>query len=105
MPAYDLAALERIEYDATIDLYRAAPDNVRDGHAIAIRDVAGAACMTSRGIEPASIFRRVVGLGVYASASEETLDSVLWHMNATGLRYVVPVAPNAQPADLRSRLE
>jgi GNAT superfamily N-acetyltransferase len=104
MPA-DFAALERVEFDASVDLWRAAPDEVRAAHAIEVRQVGVATCMTSRDIEPAAIFRRAVGLGAGRAASEADLDSTLTHMNGLGLRYAVPVAPPYQPSSLGAWLE
>ena len=100
-----LSALENIEFDASIDLWRAAPAAVRAAHAPEVRQVGTATCMTSRGVEPAAIFRRAVGLGVERAASEAQLDSVLAYMNGLGLRYSVPVAPPYRPAALASWLE
>jgi GNAT superfamily N-acetyltransferase len=98
-------ALEKVEFDAYVDLWRAAPAAVRAAHAPEVRQVGTAACMTSRGVEPAAIFRRAVGLGVGRAASEAELDSVLAHMNGLGLRYAVPIAPPYQPASLGAWLE
>lgn len=102
----DFSGLERVEFDATADLYRAAPDGARAAHAIEWRAVGPATCMTARGIEPAGVFRRAVGLGVGRPASETELDAALAHMNghARGHRYVVPVAPQSQPSELGSWL-
>jgi len=101
----DFAALEKVEFDASVDLWRAAPDDVRAAHAIEMRETGSATCMTSRGLEPATIFRRAVGLGAGRAASEAELDAVLDHMNSSGLRYAVPVAPAYQPSSLGAWLE
>ena len=61
MPSYDFAALENIEFQAGIDLYRAAPEDVRLAHAIEVRDIGATTCLTCRGIEPAAVFRRRLG--------------------------------------------
>jgi GNAT superfamily N-acetyltransferase len=105
MKAYDFAALENAEFEATIDLYRAAPEDVRIAHVIEARDIGAASCLTCRGIEPAVVFRRAVRLGVGRATSEAELDDVLAHMNGRGLRYAVPVAPQSQPSALASWLE
>jgi hypothetical protein len=101
----DPAALEKIEFDASADLWRAAPKGVRAEHAIELREVAGASCMTSRGIEPPALFRRAVGLGAAREASEGDLEAVLAHMTGPGLRYCIPAAPPYQPAALDAWLE
>jgi GNAT superfamily N-acetyltransferase len=103
----DFSALENIEFDAVVDLYRAAPQEVRLAHAIEAHDVGSATCLTCRGIEPAAVFRRAIRLGARRAATEAELDAVLAHMKvkARGLSYVVPVAPQSQPAALGSWLE
>jgi len=105
MIQYDFAALENAEFEANIDLYRAAPEHVRITHTIEVRDVGAATCLTCRGIEPAVVFRRVVRLGVGRATNESELEDVLAHMNTQGLSYAVPVAPQSQPSDLASWLE
>jgi hypothetical protein len=101
----DPAALEMIEFDASTDLWRAAPEEVRAANAIALREAAGARCMSSRGIEPPALFRRAVGLGVARAASEADLDAVIAHMSGHGLRYCIPFAAPYQPAALGAWLE
>jgi hypothetical protein len=101
----DFAALEDIEFEASIDLFRAAPQEVRTAHAIAVRDIGAATCLTCRGIEPAAMFRRAVRLGAGRATTEAGLDDVLAYMNERGLRYAVPVAPQSQPPALASWLE
>jgi len=103
----DFSALEGVEFDATADLYRAAPDGARAAHAIELTEVGPATCMTARAIEPAGVFRRAVRLGVGGAASETELDVALAHMSAhsQGHRYVVPVAPQSQPSELGSWLK
>jgi len=104
MTVKDFVALESVELQAQIDLYRAAPDAVRTAQAIEIRAVGTATCLICRNLEPAATFRRVAGLGVEQPCSESELDKVLVHMNACGQNYVVPVAAQSQPAALASWL-
>jgi GNAT superfamily N-acetyltransferase len=103
--SHDFAQLEDIEFQATIDLFRAAPDAVRAAHDVHARDIGAATCLTSRGIEPAAMFRRAVRLGVERAASESGLDDVLAYMDGRGSTYAVPVAPQSRPAALASWLE
>jgi len=105
MASYDFAALENIEFQAGIDLYRAAPEDVRLAHAIEVRDTGATTCLTCRGIEPAAVFRRAVGLGVGLATNESGLESVLTYMNGLGSRYAIPIAPQSQPSTLPSWLE
>lgn len=101
----DPAWLERIEFDASADLWRAAPEDVRAARAIELREIAGAQCMSSRGIEPPALFRRAVGLGVERAASAADLEAVLAHMQARGLRYCVPASATYKSAALAASLE
>jgi len=103
--SYDFPALENVEFDAMVDLYRAAPDDVQAAHAIEACDVGAATCLTCRGIEPAAVFRRAVRVGVGRATTEADLDKVLAHMNGRGPSYAVPVAPQSQPPALGSWLE
>jgi len=105
MTAYDFAALENIEFEAFIDLYRAPPADVRATHAIEVCNVGATSCLTCRGIEPAVVFRRALRLGVGRATNEAELESVLAHMNGRGPRYAIPVAPQSQPSTLTSWLE
>lgn len=105
MSPADFEALENVEFQATIDLYRAAPAGLQAAHDIEVRAVGSATCLICRGIEPAMMFRRAVGLGVGGPTSEAELDDVLEHMNGCGERYAVPVAPHSQPAALAAWLE
>jgi GNAT superfamily N-acetyltransferase len=101
----DHAALEHAEFAAFIDFYRAAPDEVRAAHAVGVQELAGTTCLTSRGMEPAAIFRRAVGLGLLHAATEIELEDVLACMKSRTTSYVVTVAPHSQPAALTSWLE
>ncbi|HUL91889.1 MAG TPA: hypothetical protein VLV56_06025 [Burkholderiales bacterium] len=105
MSSDDSSALENIEFDAAVDLYRAAPEEVRAAHAIEAHELGAVTCLTCRGIEPAAVFRRAVRLGVARAATEAELDAVLAHMKVRGPSYVVPVAPRSQPPTLGAWLE
>ncbi|HET7766873.1 MAG TPA: hypothetical protein VFK92_17440 [Burkholderiales bacterium] len=97
--------VESVEFDAIVDFFRAAPDDVRVALAIDARDIGGVSCLTCRGLEPAAVFRRAVRVGVGPPIGEPVLDEVLGHMDGRGQRYVIPVAPQSQPATLASLLE
>ena len=105
MAHYDFAALENVEFEASIDLYRAAPEDVRVAHGIEVRNIGATTCLVCRGIEPAAMFRRAVRLGVGQETSEAELDVVVAHMNGCGLRYAVPIAPLSRPPAVASWLE
>lgn len=105
MSPADFVSLENIEFEACIDLYRAAPEDVRAAHDIEAFDVGSATCLTCRGLEPALVFRRAVGLGVERPVSAAELDEVLSHMQRRAPSYAVPVAPQHKPATLAAWLE
>lgn len=105
MTPQDFAELENAEYEAGIDLYRAAPAEARVAHDVEVRDVGATTCLSCRDAEPTSIFRRAVRLGVGKATSEAELDEVLAYMNGRRLNYAVPVAPQSLPADLPSWLD
>jgi hypothetical protein len=105
MTPRDFAPLENIEFEAGIDFYRAAPQDVGLEHAVEVRNIGPTTCLTCRGFEPAVVFRRAVRLGVGQPTTEAELDSVLTYMNKLGSRYAIPVASQSQPAALPSWLE
>ncbi len=89
----DFVQVENIEFEAQVDLYRAAPHDMRATYAVGISRVGSAICFTCRSFEPTAIFRRAAGLGVGRAIGEQELDEdVVAHMNARRLRYAVPVA-------------
>jgi len=104
-PPDDFIALENVEYSAYADFYRAAPADIRAAYAVDVQQIGTSTRLTCRGVEPAAVFCRAVGLGVGRAGAESELDDVLARMNALGQRYVVPVAPQSQPPALASWLE
>ena len=84
MTPRDFASLENIEFEAGIDFYRAAPEDVRLEHAVEVRNIGPTTCLTCRGFEPAVVFRRAVRLGVGQPTTEAELESVLSYMNELG---------------------
>lgn len=103
--AYEFAELENIEYEACVDLYRAAREDVRAAHDIETFNVGTTTCLSCRGFEPPMIFRRVLRLGVGQAANEPELDDVISKMQSRRLTYAIPVAPQSQPSSLASWLE
>jgi hypothetical protein len=69
MLAYEFAEPENTEYAACVDLYRAAPKDVRVAHAIEAFDVGTPSCLSCRGIEPVMIFRGVESASTADSAN------------------------------------
>lgn len=105
MPSFDFAALENIEYDAYADLYRAAPEAIGAAHDIDVTTIAGAACLTCRGIEPTIVFRRAVRLGVDRAIAEPELEEILAFMSDRCTSFAIPVAPQTKPPELSTWLE
>lgn len=105
MPLCAFSEVERVEFDAIVDFFRAAPSEARVAHAIEARDIGAVTCLSCRGIEPPAVFRRAVRIGVGPPIGERALDEVLAHMDARGQRYVISVAPQSQPPTLASSLE
>jgi hypothetical protein len=97
-------ALERIEIDAAADLWRAAPDAVRADLGIALERVGDAACFVCRDLQPATIFRRVVGLGVERPAGAADLDAIGERMRAIGQPWTIGLPPFARPPGLADEL-
>jgi GNAT superfamily N-acetyltransferase len=101
---FDFDALEQAEYVAFVDLFLAAPEAVRKAHRIAVLEVDGVSCVTSSGLPPA-LFRRVLGLGVRAVATEASLDRVMATMAGWQGPYVIPQAAAFRPPELPDWLE
>jgi hypothetical protein len=98
----DARLLELIEAEAWADIYRAIPAALAEEHGIAVLDLgAAAACIVARDV-PSLMLNRVVGLGVGAPASPAMLD--LADEAFGGTRYMIPVAPQCQPAELTTWL-
>lgn len=98
-------ALEEIESAATVDFYRAAPEQLRTAHRIEARETADATLLMSRGIEPGALFRRVIGLGVGHRATEAGLAAALAPMRALGAAFAVAVADGREPDGLSEWLQ
>lgn len=98
----DARLLELIEAEAWADIYRAAPPELAEEHGIAVLDLgAAAACIVARDV-PSLMLNRVIGLGVGAPATSAMLDLADEAFGET--RYMIPVAPQCQPAELATWL-
>jgi len=98
----DVRLLELIEAEAWADIFRAAPSALAEEHGIAVLDLgAGAACIVARDV-PSLMLNRVVGLGVGTPATPAMLDLAGEAFGDT--RYMIPVAPQSHPAELRAWL-
>lgn len=97
---HEHAALERIEIDAMTDVFRAAPAALREAHAITVRSVAGAHCLTTRDFSPPAMFRRTAGLGVTRPASRADVDEIIEYMDRIGQQYCISTSPHTQPPEM-----
>jgi len=100
MKTGEFAALEWIEYDAAIDLYRAAPADIRTGLDVDVHESDAATCLSCRGLQPPAIFRRAVGLGIRRPATETDIEEVAGYMEDRGERFVIPFAAGCRPAGI-----
>jgi GNAT superfamily N-acetyltransferase len=91
---------ERVEHGATRDLVAAAAGEVAARVGIAI-DVVGGAEALSCQAAPDVIFNRVMGLGIETPARRDDIEALRERYRARGIdRYIVHVAPHAQPPEL-----
>jgi GNAT superfamily N-acetyltransferase len=100
-----IARAEQIEIDATRDLFDAPSTEVAGELGLLTGIVGGAWAFGSRAITDI-IMNRVIGLGVFGAARRDDLDRIADGYGAAGIdRYLVHVAPQAQPAEIASWLE
>jgi len=96
---------EQIELDAMRDLYEAPATADAGALGLTAGWIGGAWAFGSRGI-PDVVFNRVLGLGVFSPARQDDLPRIAEGYRAAGIdRYLVHLAPQAQPAELGSWLE
>jgi GNAT superfamily N-acetyltransferase len=99
-----VSTLERVEREAWVDLYNAAPDHLRSLIGIRVEQIGTAAALVLSTIDYPD-FNRLIGLGVDEPATEEILDHFLELYRAAGIRkFLIHLAPNARPAILRDWL-
>lgn len=95
----DVIAIERIEYEALLDMYAAAPPGVRAELGIAHHAIDGGVLIICKGIDDLQ-FNRLVGLGLAPPARAETLDWAIAEFDRAGVRnWVVHVAQGAAGLD------
>jgi len=99
-----IAMLEAVEREAWCDMYDAAPEELRAALGFRVERVRAAAALVLPAIDM-SDFNRVIGLGVEEPATEAVLDHFLAIYRNRNLKsFLIHVAPNAQPANLRDWL-
>ncbi len=100
-----IARAEQIELDATRDLWEAPSTEVGGELGLFTGMVGGAWAFGARAI-PDIVMNRVIGLGVFGAARQADLDRIGEGYAAAGVdRYLVHVAPEAQPPALSAWLE
>lgn len=87
------------ELEAFRDLYAAAPPELGAHTA----EFGGALCLRLDPLSAATMFNRVLCLGIETPATDEQLDEALDFLR--GVQAYVTVAPEAEPQDLGERLE
>jgi hypothetical protein len=105
MDRKQIVRAEQIELDAMRDLYEAPATEDAGALGLMAGWIGGAWAFGSRGI-PDVVFNRVLGLGVHSVARRDDLARIAEGYRAGGIdRYMVQVAPQAQPAELGTWLE
>ena len=95
--------LEGIESHAWRDVWAAAPPEVANALGLHAAQIDGALAMAAPGIE-SLLFNRVIGLGVFAPASNASIAAVRAHF-ARSQSHAINLAPDAEPAELAARLQ
>ncbi len=97
-------ALERVEAQVWNELYVTAPSDVASACGLDLTTIGGAAALSASRVDVLA-FNRVVGLGLDAPATRETLARIVDHYEARGVRrFFVQVSPAATPAALFEEL-
>lgn len=91
---------EHAELEAFRDLYALAPAGL-GARAV---ELGGALCIRLEAEPRSAMFNRVLGLGLRTPATEKDLDRIASFFGE-GIAWAVALAPQAEPADLSSRLE
>jgi GNAT superfamily N-acetyltransferase len=99
-----IARAEQIEIEAMRDLYDAPPVEVAGSLGLTVGWIGGAWAFGTGAIDDV-IFNRVVGLGVAAPTRRDDLERIAEGYRVAGIdRYLVHVAPQAQPPELSAWL-
>lgn len=105
MDRKQIVRAEQIELDAMRDMYEAPTTEVAGALGLTVGWIGGAWAFGSRVVTDV-VFNRVMGLGVFAAARQDDLERIAEGYRPAGIdRYLVHVAPQAQPAELSGWLE
>jgi len=100
-----VARAEQIEIDATRDLWDAPSTEVAGALGL-ITGVVGGAWAFGAAAIPDIVMNRVIGLGVFGAARQDDLARLAEGYQVAGIdRYLVHLAPQAQPGELGAWLE
>jgi len=101
----DFLVSEQIERAALVDLHAAASESVREQLGLRLETIGTALVSIATGEPNNILLNRTVGLGIEASADQDTIQAVLTGYEAARIsNYYVHVHPKAQPAELRTWL-
>jgi hypothetical protein len=93
-------AIEAIERDAWLDIFRAAPGSYVTASGLNHERLDDAAALTHRGV-PITEFNRVFSLGLERPASLEALQgAVAWLRSKAAPGWAIQLSPFAAPSDL-----
>jgi hypothetical protein len=96
----EVAAIERIEMEAWIDCYAAAPASFARDFGLSVQRANGFALFAIQK-SPMTLFNRSLSIGVTRPMDEATLESAtVWLRNHCGSTWAVPLATGAQPPEL-----
>ncbi len=105
MDRKQIVRAEQIELDAMRDMFEAPATEAAGELGLMAGWIGGAWAFGSRTLTDV-VFNRVMGLGVFAAARRDDLARIAEGYRAGGVdRYLVHVAPQAQPAELAAWLE
>lgn len=94
---------ERAEREGYAAIFQAAPADLSAELGIASAEIGGATCIALPAVDT-TMLNRAVGLGVDRAATEADLDEIAVFFARLGVRYAIPLAPGAQPAELEGWL-
>lgn len=105
MNAYEISSMvELAEMSAYQEMFEAAPAQFAEGVGMKTRRFGSAIAFRAEKI-PLILFNRVIGLGLWEEATEQTLDEIIEFYREIGNTFAVQLSPVAQPAELVGWLE
>jgi hypothetical protein len=100
----EAAIADQVEAAAYADLFQAAPAELKTGLGIRVERIAGMTLLIAPGV-PATVFNRVVGLGLEQAAREADIEALIAAYQQAGIRtWWLHWNPVAQPAQFPQKL-